>query len=586
MEYLKLVELYEKVEATTKRLEKTHHIAEFLKKTSLGNLPMVALMVQGKIYPPWDEHKIGVASRLVMKAISKSTGITTENIEKSWKKTGDLGDTAVEMIKKKKQRTLFASEVTVKKVFNNLRKLAVTEGQGSVERKMQLISELLTSAKPKEAKYIVRNVLEDLRVGVGDGSVRDAIVWAFFRPEIKMKYDKEKNKVEFEDREVYNKYVHAVQEAYDMTADFSVVAPAAKEKGLKGLGALNLVVGKPVKVMLYPKAKDMEDAFETVGKPAQLEYKYDGFRMQVHKKNGKVVIFTRRLDNVTLQFPEIVKYVKDDVKADSFILDAESVGFDKKTGKYLAFQNISQRIRRKYDIEKMAKDYPVELNVFDVLYYNGKNVIKEPFEKRREIIEKIINPEKRRIVLAKKLVTSDLKKANEFYAEALQKGNEGIMMKKLDAIYKPGSRVGYGVKVKPVMESLDLVIVGAEWGTGKRAGWLTSLHLACIDEDGNFLTIGKVGTGMKEKESEGVTFQQITDLLKPIVISEKGKIVKVKPQIVIEINYEEIQKSPTYTSGYALRFPRLINVREDKPPEEASDLDMVEELYHSQKGKK
>lgn len=586
MEYLRLVELYEKLESTTKRLQKTYLIAEFLKKTSINDLAMVALMIQGKVYPSWDEHKIGVASRLVMKAISKSTGLSAADVEKSWKKTGDLGETAMEATSRKKQATLFATEVTIKKVFENLRKLAVTEGQGSVERKLQLISELLTSSKPKEAKYIVRNVLEDLRVGVGDGAIRDAIVWAFFWDKIGIKYDLKSNEIEVKDRTDYEKYANAVQEAYDLTADFSVVAPAVKEHGLKGIEALNLVVGRPIKVMLYQKAKNMKDAFETVGTPAQLEYKYDGFRMQVHKNNGKITIFTRRLERVTEQFPEIVKYVKEHVKADSFILDAETVGFDKKTGKYLPFQNISQRIRRKYDIERMAEEFPVEMNVFDVLYYNGKNVTKEPFQKRRDIIEKIVRPEKLKIVLAKKLVTSDIKEAEEFYAESLRKGNEGVMVKKMDAIYKPGSRVGYGMKVKPVMEALDLVIVGAEWGTGKRAGWLTSYELACVDEDGNFLTIGRVGTGIKEKEQEGVTFEQMTELIKPLIKSEKGKIVAVKPQIVIEVNYEEIQSSPTYTSGYALRFPRLITIREDKPADEASSLDMVEELYYSQKKKK
>ena len=421
-------------------------------------------------------------------------------------------------------------------------------------------------------------------MGVGDSSLRDAIVWAFFSKEAGIEYGKEKNEIILKNREEYNKYVDAVQSAFDVSNDFSVVALALKNEGMKGIEKISLHVGTPLKVMLYPKAKDIEDAFSIVGKPAAFEYKYDGFRMQVHKDKGKVQIFTRRLENVTKQFPEIAGYVEKNIKADSFVLDSEAVGFNPKTGKYMPFQEISQRIRRKYDIEKMAKELPVELNIFDLISYEGKNMVKEPFDKRRNIIEKIVNQVPRKIVIAQQLITSDVGEAEKFYNESLKKGNEGVMVKNLSGIYKPGSRVGYGVKVKPTMESLDLVIVAAEWGTGKRAGWLSSFTLACVDEDGQFLEIGKVGTGMKEKAGEeGVKFEEMTNLLKPLIISEKGREVTVKPKIVFEIRYEEIQKSPTYSSGYALRFPRVIRIRDDRRPEEINTINDVEDLYYNQK---
>ena len=305
---------------------------------------------------------------------------------------------------------------------------------------------------------------------------------------------------------------------------------------------------------------------------------------QIHKKDNEIKIFTRRLDDVTKQFPEVVDYVAKHVKGNNFILDSEAVGFDPKTGKYLPFQSISQRIKRKYDIEQMSKKFPVELNVFDVVSFEGRNLLKEPFRKRREILEKNIRPAEKKIVLAKQLVTDDVKKAQKFYDESLKMGEEGVMAKNLDGIYKPGSRVGYGVKVKPVMETLDLVIVGAEWGSGKRSGWLSSFSLACRDADtGEFLEIGKVGTGIKELEGIGVTFEQLTELIKPLVTEEKGRIVKIKPKIVVEIKYGEIQKSPTYGSGFALRFPRLMKLRDDKGADEASELEYVEELYYGQK---
>ncbi|MFQ5475259.1 MAG: ATP-dependent DNA ligase, partial [Candidatus Nanoarchaeia archaeon] len=390
-----------------------------------------------------------------------------------------------------------------------------------------------------------------------------------------------------DDREKYQERVDLVQRAYDMMTDFAKVAILAKEKGVAGLEKVELSVGRPLKVMLFQKARDMEDAFKTVGKLAAVEYKYDGFRVQIHKKGDKIKVFTRRLENATKQFPDVVKNVNDHVKGDEFVLDAEAVGYDPKTGKYLPFQSISQRIKRKYDIEDIAKKFPVEVNVFDILLYDGKDLISKPFLKRRKLIETIITPKEKQLVCSKQIITDSVEKAQEFYQAALDAGQEGVMLKNLKGIYKPGSRVGFGVKVKPVMESLDLVIVGAEWGEGKRSGWLTSLQLACYDPDtGGFLTIGKVGTGLKELEQEGgVTFGEVTALLRPHITQEDGREVVIKPELVIEINFEEIQKSPTYGSGYALRFPRVVRVRDDRRPEECSDIDFVEELYRTQRSR-
>ena len=641
MKYIDLVEVYQKLDSTTKRLEKTYFISELLRETPLEDLSRITLLLQGKIFPPWDERKIGVASRMVLKSINLATGLNSRDIEDEWKKTGDLGKTAENLIKRKKQATLFSQDLSVSKVFNNLRKLATLEGLGSVDQKVKLISELLTSAKPIEARYIVRNVLEELRVGVGAGSLRDAIAWAFFpkvvgiffkcdkcnnympninkclecNQAIENKFNKEverfdKKKVlklkstdelkkadlkkydfilckdENLARECYNYIVNAVQGAYDVANDFSVVAEKAKSGGINGLMSVGLEPGRPVKVMLAIKVKDIKEGFERVGKPADIEYKLDGFRLQIHKKDNKIKLFTRRLENVTKQFPEVVDYVKNHVKGDSFIIDSEAVGFNPKTKKYLPFQSISQRIKRKYDIKNMAKEFPVELNIFDVIYYNGKNMVKTPFIERRKIIEKIVKTAERKIVYVKNLITSDEKEVLKFYKESLNKGNEGIMFKTLDAVYKPGARVGHMVKFKPVMDTLDLVIVGAEWGEGKRSNWLSSFTLACIDENNNFLEIGKVGTGIKEKSELGVSFGQLTEELKPLIISEKGKKANVRPEIVVEVRYEEIQKSPTYNSGYALRFPRVVNLRLERSAEECSTLKMVEEFYEGQRHRK
>ncbi len=643
MKYSDLVELYKKLDSTTKRLEKTYHIAKFLEQTKEDDLGTVILLIEGRLFPHWDQREIGVSSRLVLKALNKATGIEQSKIEKEWKKLGDLGDVAAELIKHKRQHTLFSQQLTVKKVIDNLRKLVEFEGEGTVDRKLQLIAELLTSAKPEEAKYITRTILGEMRVGVGEGSLRDAIVWSSFpkvvgifhhcphckewvpssadskcpncEKALKKKFSEDAEEfkagkhaktLEIESvkglegknldhydfvladseataRAAYNYFVELAQSGIDMSNDSGVVAENIRKHGHKGLSKIDLRVGAPIKVMLAQKVADMEEGFEKVGVPCQIEQKYDGFRIQIHKDGDKIILFTRRLENVTAQFPEVVKYVKEFVSGKSFILDSEAVGFDPKTEKYKPFQEISQRIRRKYDIEKLAKELPVEVNVFDVMSYNGKNMINEPFRERTALLKKIISSRRRKLVKSTAIETDKIKEANKFYAESLKAGNEGIMLKSLDSPYKPGSRVGFMIKLKPTMETLDLVITGAQWGEGKRSNWLSSFTVACIDRHGNFVELGNVGTGIKEKAEEGVSFDELTKLLKPLIKKEKGKEVEVKPKVVIEVKYEEIQKSPTSTSGFALRFPRLVKLREDRSADDVATLEMVEEFYKNQR---
>ncbi len=611
MDYFTLVEIYERLTKTSKRLEKTAIVAELFTETKIEEADKITLMLNGRIFPEWSEEKIGVAARLIIKAIAVASGISAEKIEMEWKKTGDLGSVAEKVITKKKQATLFSHKLTVTKVFSNLQKLATISGEGAVDQKVQLLAELLTSASPLEAKYIVRTALEEMRVGVGEGSIRDAIAWSCFPRFVQLfddakdidetkckkieaieeidKLDK-KDKLffvsELQAREAYNKLITALDHAYNMTNEFSQVIAIARAKRYKGLTTLDIEPFRPVQVMLYQKAKDIKDAFAIVGKPAAFEYKYDGFRIECHIVGDKIKLYTRNFVDVTKQFPDVVDAVRKHVRCESCIFDSEVVGFNTNTTQYVPFQQISQRIRRKYDIAEAIKKLPVEVNVFDVLYYNGKSVIDTPFHERRAILSKIIHPKDRVILLSRIMVTDKIEDANKFYNEALDKGNEGVMVKNLEAVYKPGSRVGFGVKVKPVMESLDVAIVGAEWGEGKRAKWMTSFAVAVRDDDGKLMTIGKVGTGIKELEGEGVTFKYFTDVLKDDIIEGKGVEVKVHPRMVIEVHYEEIQKSPTYTSGYALRFPRFIRLREDKGIKNCSTLSQVEELYKEQRGRK
>jgi len=558
MLYSELAEIYNELEKHNKRLEKTEILANFLEKLKKEKNKEIIYLLQGRVFPDYDERELGISEQLLIKALNKAVGISSEEIVQKWKTEGDLGKVAELLIGKKTQSTLFTKKLTVDKVFDNLRKLTEFTGQGTVDKKVSIIAELLTSASPIEAKYIIRTVLQDLRTGTGTGVLRDAIISNCFSK------DKES--------------VIKVQEAYDKSADFAVVFEEAC-KGIEFLDKISLSPNKPVKVMLFPKVTSFAEAFEVVGKPAACEFKYDGFRMLIEKDDaGEVRIFTRRLDNVTKQFPEVKRYVKEFVNAKNFIIDSEAVGYDRKTKKYMPFQQISQRIKRKYDIEQLETELPVEINVFDILYYNGKSLINEPFSRRRELIEEIITEKKWQFVLANQIITDSESEMKEFYETALKEGEEGIMIKKLDAPYKPGARVGYGVKLKPSSNELDLVIVKAEAGTGKRGGWLTSFTVACQD-DGNLLEIGKVSTGLKEKIEEGVSFEEITNLLKPLIEKEEGREVSVKPKIVITVVYQEIQKSPSYSSGYALRFPRFTALRIDKSVKEIATLKEIEKDY-------
>lgn len=564
MKYQKLAETYDKLSATRSRLEKTDILSKFLKKLPKKKREVMYLIL-GDIYPEYDERRIGVSNKLAIKAIGKATGTEKKQIVKEWKEIGDLGKVAEFLTAKKKQSTLHKNTLTTDKVLENMRKLPETEGKGSVSKKISLITELLTSASPLEALYITRTLIGDLRIGVRESTVRDALVKAFFEGRKGAK--------------------RKVQNAIDKSNDLSAVFDAAKTGKFKKLEKIKLQVGKPIKVMLAQKAKNIKEAFKAVGKPAAVEYKYDGFRMLIHKKGDEILLFTRRLENVTKQFPEVEEYIKKYVTGDSFILDSEAVGFDKKTKEYKVFQDISQRIRRKYNINKLKEKLPVEINVFDILYYEGKSLLDEPFKKRSKRIRKIVKNNPYKIISSKQIITSSEKKAEKFYKKALEDNQEGVMFKNLDAIYQPGSRVGHMLKIKPEERDLDLVITGAEYGTGKRSGWMSSFILSCYDKKKKkFLEIGKVGTGIKEKkDSRGISFEQLTKKLRPHITKEGGKKVELKPKFVVSVTYQEIQHSPNYNSGFALRFPRFTAMRPDKSPKEASTLKEVEKDYKMQK---
>jgi len=665
MRFEQIATIYEQLEITPKRTNKLYLVGEFFKETFPKSdsitteqkelLNHCVLLFSGKIFPPYMQLKLGFSTQYVIKALSIATGYSKDDITKLWSEKGDLGIVAQVVCTNKRQQTLFSQDLTIEHIFSNLTKIASIEGARAVEQKVQLIAELLADANALEAKYIIRFVLEVMRAGIGESTLRDALIWAYApKQNYLTKYDVEQKKLipamdgftlasknifdtkkvtrseftevsqiqthpisldtslsykkrvaqvvtqsnfahdilwtesEDESRSVYNTVQTYVQQGIDMTNNVSDVALKLATNKIEEISVLTPTIGKPIKVMLAQKITTTSQAESTIGYPLFAEYKYDGFRMQIHKLGDDVHIFTRRLEDVTKQFPEAVQYIRDHILANECIIDSEAVGFDSQTKEYKPFQFISQRIRRKYDIEKLAEELPVEINVFDIIMLDGVNQTELPLRERRKVLCDIIETVPYKIRPSKGELITNEAELKIIYEDSLDAGNEGIMIKMPDAQYKPGSRVGSMLKLKPVMDTLDLVITKATWGEGKRASWFTSFTVCCIDDDGELFEVGKVSSGLKELEEqsndEGIlTFSQMTQKLKPLIYKTGGLEVSVKPDVIIEVAYEEIQKSSTYNSGYALRFPRILFVREARSVDNASNLKQIEDYYYDQK---
>lgn len=558
MEYSKLVDTYRKLSGTQSTLEKTSILSELYSESG-EELEDIILLSMGRAFPSWKDLDLGISSKTMVDIISEATGKTESEIENVWKNEGDLGSAAEKIMENGGgQQSLMQRDLTVDRVNQKLEKVATMgagkgkQGSVSMDKKKREVAALLNDSSPEEAKYIVRTFIENLRLGVGEGIVRDALAESFFDGE----------------------YTEEIQRGYDLTNDFREVAEACKD-GIESVKELEIKLFKPINSMLAKKVETIEEGFEEVGKPAAIDYKYDGMRAQIHVKDGDIKVFTRRLEEVTKQFPDVVSTVEKHIDAENCIIDAEIVAYDPEDGSMIPFQRLSKRIKRKYDIQKLKEEIPVEVRPFDLLYNDGSK-LNTGYSERWQELESIVDEEKHELRLADHEKTAEKEKVQEMQQKALSEGQEGIMMKSVDAVYKPGNRVGYMVKLKPVMETLDLAIIGAKYGEGRRSGWLSRLKLGCYDkEKDEYLMSGRMATGLTDEQLE-----EITEKLKPLITEESGREVKVRPEVIVEVEYEEIQESPNYGSGYALRFPRMKQFREDK--EEADSIEKLENLYESQ----
>jgi len=580
LKYSLIADAYEKIEATTKRLEMTDHLVNILKETPKDIIDKVVYLTQGKLYPDFAGIEIGVAEKLAIRAVARATGHSKKEIEKDLEKTGDLGKTAEKFLGRKSQVVLFQEPLTVERVYENLDKMAKATGPGSMEHKISFLAGLLANATPKEAKYITRTVTGSLRLGIADMTVLDALAIAFGGGK--------------EARE-------SLERAYNISSDLGRVAKTVVEKGIKAIERFKVSLGEPIRSMLAERLGSPVEILEKLGGKCIAEYKYDGERIQAHKKEDYVTLFSRRLEDITEQYPDARELIRKHVRAKKAILEAECVAIDPDTGEMKPFQELMHR-RRKYGIKKAMEEYPVSLFMFDVLYSDGKDLTLEPYPVRRSCLEKIIE-QADRVRVAEYIITDDPDELERFFEKAVENGCEGLICKSMneDAVYQAGARGWLWIKYKrdyksEMTDTVDLVIVGAFYGRGKRAGTYGALLLAAYDqEEDMFKTVTKCGTGFTDEDLKKLPKTMEKHRIPhrhPRVISTIEADVWFEPAVVIETIGAEITLSPIHTcamdvirkgSGLAIRFPRFTgNYRLDKSAEDATTVKEVVEMYRGQ----
>ena len=556
MEFAAFAERAAEIEAEPADLEIVDLVTRLLADAG-EDLPVVARFVQGRVFPGWSSETLDVGPSLCYAAIARAAGqnVTADDVEERLAERGEIGEVAASY-DLRGQRGLSAfggggdgseaeTGLTVAEVDRELETLAAAQGPGSQDRKLEILFGLFSRCSPPEARYLARIVLSEMRIGVGGGAVRDAIAQTFEVP------------------------VEHVERAVQLSNDYGLVAETARDESVAGLVDIHMAVGRPVQSMLA-QSGTVTDALES-WEEAAVEWKLDGARVQVHYDGDAVRAFSRNLEDVTDALPEVVEFVEAHLEVPA-ILDGEVVAVD-ESGDPLPFQEVLRRFRRKYDVERAREEVGLEVYAFDCLHADGDDLIDRPYVERREALRSVLSAG-----LSEATVTGDGEAIEAIERAALEAGHEGIMLKNPESAYTPGRRGKNWLKRKPDVETLDLVVTGAEWGEGRRAEFLGTYQLSVVADGGGaagrgFRTIGNVATGITDEELE-----ELTALIEPHIRGQSGKEVDVEPSVVFEVGYEEIQRSPTYESGYALRFPRFVAVRDDKDPEDADTLDRVERL--------
>lgn len=652
----KLVDTFEKMEETRSRLLLTDHLVSLLRETQCEIIDKVIYLIQGKLGPSYEGIELGLAEKMAIRALAQSSGKSITEILAVYRRKGDVGDTAREAMKTRNQNTLFSQEMTVDRVFSTLYKIAKTTGSGSQEMKLRLVSSLLNETTPREARYIMKFLMGTLRLGIADFTVLDSLSIAFTN-------DKSNRSL--------------LENAYNVSGDLGMVAKELACNGIESVRSIQITLFKPIRPMLAERASSIEEGLNRMEGVAGAEYKLDGERVQIHKgkdhhrgkaksaiaDGARVELFSRRLENITSHYPDVVQAIRKMDSLKEVILEGEIVAVDPSTSEYLPFQELMHR-RRKYGVEEAMQSYPVIVNIFDVLYNDAKSVTGYPYRKRRRILNELVeigdlsdddgasrdkassNPKEKRaskrrgdrdggklgpsagrashglervrvtdsiqyssddtttkkIQLITQIMSSDEKEIQGFMDSAIEAGCEGIMLKHRESVYRAGSREYLWIKVKreyrsELADTLDLVIVGALYGRGRRVGKYGALLLAAYDEHQDlFRSVSKVGTGFTDQHLE--SFYNTLESLRighksPRVDTRMDQMdVWFEPKIVIEVIASEITLSPSHTAGLnsiregyglALRFPKFTGkIRDDKGPEDATSVHELIEVFKQQ----
>ena len=551
-----LAQLLSRVEQTSKRLELASLLADFLKRLEPEEVPAAVRLITGQVFAEWDERALNVSWQTVSEVVNGLVAATPADQEAIYAQAVDGGQAIQLLLERARRLPPDPPRLTLQEVYQTFEQIAAVSGSGSRARKEGLLRGLLQRADPVEAKVIVKNAFGEMRHGAGEGIMLEGIAQAAGIPPA------------------------VVMRANQLWGDLGEVAHVALTEGEAALRAASIKPFRPLKPMLAATAEEMSEAFARHEGQLALEYKLDGARVQIHKEGSQVRIYSRQLQDVTTSLPDVAAMVRQGGQAESAVLDGEAVAVD-AAGRPLPFQDLMRRFRRVRDIAATVAEVPLQLYVFDLLYLDGRSLIDEPYTARWQALERAAgagsHDRPAGLGLVHRSLPATVEEGLAFAEEAHQAGHEGVMAKQLDSHYTPGVRGKGWLKLKHVF-SLDLVIVAAEWGYGRRHGWLSNYHLAARDPtSGEFEVIGKTFKGLTDAE-----FEAMTQRLLALEVSRRRGVVFVQPKVVVEVLAGEVQKSPRYRSGLALRFARIIRIRDDKPAREADTLETVRGLYEEQ----
>lgn len=548
MKFKNFAETADEVSNESSNNTKRDKIATLLVEADEKALHIVPRFIQGEVFPADSERKTGVGPSLMRSVVSEATGVDEDTIKEMLLNVSDMGE-VFDKLDITSSSPSDNEQVNVADVAHMLDKVASCSGAGSQQEKIDLLVGTISNCSGVEAKYITRLVLKEMRIGVGGGTVRKAIAKAFDVGE------------------------DAVERAIMLSNDVGSVAQTAKKEGNYGLKNIEVnVLESPIKPMLAKKTQ-VDEALEDIeSDTVMVQYKYDGARLQIHVDDGEVRLFTRQLEDITDSMPDVVERVRENMKIDKAIIDAEVVGYsDEDSTEPLPFQEVLKRLRRKHDIEEKSDEIALDIHVFDLLYAeNTGSVIDNPLASRWAKLDSVVTDE----VQSEHEDVSSALEVRRISQKAQNDGHEGVMVKDPYATYEPNKRGKNWLKIKPEGETIDAVVTGGTYGDGKRSDFISSFELAVRDTDTDELkSIGDVGTGFTDDE-----FEVLTEKFEDLIMTQDGQDLTFNNKVVFEVLFEEVQPSPEYDSGYGLRFPRFIQVRQDKSPRTADTLSRLENI--------